>query len=172
MKNLHIPLVGMVLFMLGLVSASVPLYKIFCQATGYGGTPRWTSVYAGKLVDRYINIEFSTYENRNIKWKFTQVPGKIRIKIGELGLVFFKVKNHSDKDEKGIAVYNVSPEKAAYYFNKVVCFCFNEQIIKANQEVEFPVQFFIDPEMISEKNLDDIKTIVLSYSIFPIKNNN
>ena len=156
--------------MLGLSFAAVPLYKIFCQATGFGGTPK----IALKLPDRIeekrsIRIHFNSDVSKKLPWVFTPLQKEIQVKAGELGLAFYRVQNTCDQPIKGIATYNVTPDKAGEYFNKIACFCFEEQCIMPHEVIDMPVQFFIDPDIINDSNLKDVQVITLSYTFFPVE---
>lgn len=168
-KNTLIILFGVLFFMLCLSFASVPLYRAFCQKTGFGGTPQITSLLPDRVLDRTVKIHFNTDVNGELPWTFKPLQREVVVKLGELGLAFFQVHNRSDKPIVGIASYNVTPDKAGLYFNKVACFCFEEQIIGAGETVDMPVQFFLDPDLDDENGLQDIKAITLSYTFFLAK---
>ena len=152
--------------MLMLTYASVPLYRLFCQRTGFGGTPQISKAYPTEVTNRIVHIRFDTNVDPTLGWEFQPDQKEVTFKVGENALAFFRAKNISDKPEWGMATYNVSPEKAAQYFNKVQCFCFNKQLIKPGQEVQFPVSFFVDPEFVRNKFMDDVDTITLSYTFY------
>lgn len=160
---------GLSFFMLLLSFASVPLYRIFCQKTGFGGTPKIVSFVSSSISERTIKVQFNADVHRNLPWKFKPMQHEIIVRAGEPALAFYKVKNISNQPLIGIASYNVSPDKAAPYFNKVKCFCFDEQRIEAGQEVEMAVQFFIDPDIDKDSNADDVKVLTLSYTFFEAK---
>lgn len=160
------------LFMLGMAFASVPLYRIFCQRTGYGGTPRIALTESKVVTNRRITVRFNANTHRDLLWKFTPLQSEIEVFVGQNGLAFYQFKNLSDHQVIGIATYNVTPDKAAIYFNKIECFCFEEQYLNAHQAVEMPVQFYIDPAFNDDPNLKDVHTITLSYTFFNAKNPN
>ena len=160
--NLLMLVAGMVM----MAYASVPLYKLFCQRTGYDGTPKIAKAFPTEIKDRKVNIRFDTNIDHNLGWEFTTEQRVITVKVGENGLAFFRAKNPTSSPEYGMAMYNVVPEKAAKYFNKVQCFCFEKQLIKPGQEVQFPVSFFIDPEFVNDPFMDDVDTITLSYTFY------
>jgi len=164
-KTLYI-LIIVFIFMLSFSFALVPLYRVFCQKTGFAGTPQITSLLPEHVLDRTIKINFNTDINGNLPWTFKPLQREIIVKLGELGLAFFQVYNWSDDFIVGIASYNVTPNKVARYFNKVACFCFEEQVIGPRERVDMPVQFFLDPLIEKDKTLDDIKSITLSYTFF------
>lgn len=167
-KNTVIFIVVVLVAMTTLAFASVPLYRIFCQQTGYGGTPKIAIAPRGQIRDRTLRIQFNADTNPGLPWKFKPLQHEITVRVGEVGLAFYSAENLSDKPIKGMAVYNVSPNKAGAYFNKIECFCFIDQTLQPHQKVEMPVQFFIDPEFADDKMVDDIKVITLSYTFFPL----
>jgi len=157
---------GLALSMVGMAYASVPLYKIFCQVTGYGGTTQIAEGPAGTILDKKITVEFDANVNRDLDWNFKPVQHKITLKIGEQALAFYRAENTSKRSITGTAVFNVTPPLAGKYFNKIECFCFTEQTLKAGESVDMPVTFFVDPEIINDKNLKKLKTITLSYTFY------
>ena len=156
----------LVLGMLMLAYASVPLYKIFCQVTGFGGTTQVAEVLPTDIRERVVKVEFDTNVDSKLNWKFKADQQAMKVKVGENGLASYTVKNNSDKPMIGIASYNVTPLKAGQYFNKVYCFCFEEQTIAAGAEVHFPVSFFIEPTFDDDGYMDDVNTITLSYTFY------
>lgn len=158
--------------MLGLAFASVPLYRLFCQITGFGGTPMRaeaadTTAATPAALARGFKLTFNTDLNTGLPWQFVPEQRHITVKAGETALVYFKATNSSDHDVTGVALYNVLPERIAPYFIKTQCFCFDEQTIKAGQTVEFPVMFQIDPALADDKALDDVSEVTLSYTFYP-----
>ena len=143
-KNLPIILVAMVVGMLGLAYASVPLYRLICQKTGFGGTPQKALLISDQIAgDREITVQFVANTHRNLPWKFRPLQNEIKMRIGENKLAYYFAENTSDRPIIGMATYNVSPDKAAIYFNKVQCFCFEQQLLKPQQGMEMPVLFFL-----------------------------
>jgi cytochrome c oxidase assembly protein subunit 11 len=165
-RNLRIVLAGVVVTMLALAYASVPLYRIFCQKTGFGGTTQVAKAASTLVVNREITVRFNADVHRDLPWKFRPLQTEIKVKVGENALAFYESQNWSDKPISGIATYNVTPDKAGIYFNKVACFCFEEQVLSPHQRVEMPVQFFIDPDFATDPDLMDVNTITLSYTFF------
>lgn len=155
--------------MFALAFASVPLYKIFCQKTGFGGTPRISRNNSIKVVNREITIRFVANTHRDLPWEFSPLQHTIRLKVGENGLAFYKAKNCSNKPIVGMATYNVSPDVAGQYFNKVFCFCFEQQKLDPGEAMEMPVQFFIDPAFADDPLLKKVNEITLSYTFFVFK---
>lgn len=167
-KNLASGLVFIVFLMCIFAYASVPLYNLFCKVTGYGGTTKIATILP-KSKGRNITIRFDANTDPNLNWKFYPKQKDVKIKTGDIGLVFYTAKNLSDKAITGTALYNVTPSQAGLYFNKIECFCFVDQILNPHQEVEMPVSFFIDPAIEEDLELRGIDTITLSYSFFKIK---
>jgi cytochrome c oxidase assembly protein subunit 11 len=152
--------------MVGAAYAAVPLYEIFCQVTGYGGTTQVAEVAPERLLDRRITVRFNADADRKLPWGFAPAQDKVDLKIGEHGLAFYRAKNLSSDTIIGTASFNVTPAKAGQYFNKISCFCFTEQKLEAGREVDMPVSFFVDPAIADDPNLDDVTTITLSYTFF------
>lgn len=165
-------LIGLVLGMLGLAFLSVPLYRIFCSQTGFAGTPRIATLMdlPTKRIKRPIKVHLTTSIHRDLPWTFHARQASTTVDLGQLKVVFYRVKNTSNEPIIGMATYNVTPEKAAVYFNKVACFCFEEQLLKPGEELDMPLQFFIDPDFADDTLLDDVNEITLSYTFFKFKN--
>ena len=158
-----------VLIMVCLTFASVPLYRMFCQATGYGGTAR-IFVQPSKIQGKKtFTISFNADVNPELPWKFSPEKKHMQLLTGENKLAFYNAENLSNKPIVGMASYNVTPELAGKYFNKVQCFCFERQLLKPHQKVLMPVLFFIDPEIENDENLKDIQEITLSYNFYRLK---
>lgn len=160
---------GLVFSMVGLAYASVPLYRIFCQVTGFGGTTQVSDGAGGTVLNREMTVAFDANVNRDLDWNFKPVQTKLTMKIGQESLAFYRATNTSKQTITGTAVFNVSPPLAGQYFNKVECFCFTEQTLKPGQTVDMPVTFFIDPEIANDKDLKKLKTITLSYTFYEKK---
>lgn len=150
----------------GLVAASVPLYRLFCQTTGYGGTPRTAVVAPGQIADRIVTVQFDASVNSSLPWRFEPVQRQVDVRLGEQKLIFYTAENTSDKGIVGTATFNVTPSKVGAYFNKIACFCFTEQRLEPGQSVDMGVTFFLDPDMAKDRNLDDVKEITLSYTFY------
>ena len=159
-------LAGLVAGMVGLSFAAVPLYRMFCQATGYGGVPQVADVAPDKVLDRTIKVRFDTNVDRELPWQFSAEQRSVDVRIGESTLVFFRAHNNTDKSVSGTAGFNVSPEIAGRYFTKIECFCFKQQTLAAGQSVEMPVTFFIDPEFADDESTKNIEEITLSYTFY------
>jgi cytochrome c oxidase assembly protein subunit 11 len=150
----------------GLAYASVPLYEIFCRVTGYGGTTQVAAIESDQVIDRVMKIRFDSNVNPALGWAFDPVLKSMELRVGENALAFYQAENQSDETIVGTATFNVTPDKAGLFFNKVDCFCFTEQVLKPGQKVDMPVTFFIDPSIVEDPNLDDVTTITLSYTFF------
>ena len=147
--------------------ASVPLYKLFCQVTGYGGTTQQVTSPSSQILVRKIKIRFDANTKPTLDWNFQPVQTSIDISVGQNALAFYQAENTGKDPVVGTATFNVTPEKAGVYFNKIDCFCFVEQLLAPQEAVEMPVSFFIDPDIVNDPNLDDVTTITLSYTFFP-----
>ncbi|MFO7477720.1 MAG: cytochrome c oxidase assembly protein [Methyloceanibacter sp.] len=169
-KHRHGPvallLVGLVACMTGLAFAAVPLYRLFCQVTGYGGIPQRAEQAPGEILDRTIRVRFDANVDRNLPWSFAPVERVVEVKIGETGLAFFKAANKSDQPVAGTAVFNVVPELASRYFAKIECFCFKEQTLQPGASIEMPVTFFVDPKIVEDLDTMNIGEITLSYTFY------
>lgn len=169
-KNQRIGLIviAVVLAMVCMAYASVPLYSLFCRVTGFGGTTQTAAAFpdAKDVVDRTITIRFNTQTSPNLLWEFEPEVPQIKVKIGEKGLATFKAHNYGQVPVAGTALYNVTPLKVGKYFNKVQCFCFNEQILQPGQRATMPVLFYVDPQLAQDPNMSDVTTITLSYTFF------
>ena len=163
---LALSLVGLVAGMVGLSFASVPLYRVFCQVTGYGGVPQRAEKAPGEVLDRTVTIRFDGNVDRSLPWTFAPVQQTMDVKIGETALAFFKASNNSSVPLSGTAIFNVSPELAGRYFTKIECFCFKQQTLAAGQTVDMPVTFFVDPKFVDDEDTKDISEITLSYTFY------
>lgn len=160
---------GIVFGMFALTFAAVPLYRMFCKKTGHGGTTQIAKSRPARIENRVITIRFNADTHSDLPWDFKPLQKEVKVRVGEMGLAFYHGKNFSPSHTVGMATYNVTPHKAGIYFNKVECFCFLEQHLEGKQETDFPVQFFIDPEIMKDPTLDDVDTITLSYTFFRFK---
>jgi cytochrome c oxidase assembly protein subunit 11 len=171
-KNLALSVAALALSMVLLSFASVPLYSLFCKVTGYGGTVQNIPIQATKKGKRIITVRFDANVEKKLPWKFKPEQKEMRVRTGENALAFYSSENFSDEDIVGMSIYNVTPHKAGAYFNKIHCFCFEEQLLKAHEKINMPVSFFVDPAMEDDRNLDDVDTITLSYTFFKIRSGN
>lgn len=151
-----------------LTTYSVTLYRLFCQATGAGGTTRVATGPSGPVLDRTITVRFNADVDPKLPWRFEPAQGPIKVRVGEPTLAYFRAKSLSNVPITGQAVYNVTPDKAGIYFDKIACFCFTQQTLQPGQTVDMPVQFFIDPAIAKDRNLDDVTTVTLSYTFFKV----
>jgi cytochrome c oxidase assembly protein subunit 11 len=170
-KNKRTAVLGgaLVACMLGLSYASVPLYRLFCQVTGFGGTTQIATQAPLGTTDQTISIRFDANTAAGLGWKFHPVANTMSVKIGVVNLAYFAAENTSDKPTTGTAVFNVTPQEAGIFFNKIQCFCFTEQTLQPGQKVEMPVQFFVDPAILEDADTTSIREITLSYSFYPVK---
>jgi len=159
-------LAGLVAGMTGLAFASVPLYRLFCQVTGYGGVPQRAENAPNQILDRTIRIRFDTSVDRALPWHFAPVERSVDVKIGETALAFFKASNDGKVPVTGTAVFNVVPELAARYFTKIECFCFKEQTLQPGASIEMPVTFFVDPKIVEDEDTKNVDEITLSYTFY------
>ncbi|XP_033840484.1 cytochrome c oxidase assembly protein COX11, mitochondrial [Periophthalmus magnuspinnatus] len=160
--------------MIGLSYAAVPLYRLYCQATGLGGTAvagHDSSVveHMSPVKERVLKVTFNADTHASIQWNFRPQQSEIYVVPGETALAFYKAKNPTDKPIIGISTYNVVPFEAGQYFNKIQCFCFEEQRLNPHEEVDMPVFFYIDPEFDSDPRMARVNTITLSYTFFEAK---
>ena len=160
---------GVAMGMTGLSFAAVPLYDMFCKATGFGGTPMTGTAGAGKVLDRTMAVRFDANVASGLGWTFTPESPDISLRVGETKTVFYKITNKSSRASTGIASYNIAPEKGAAYFVKIQCFCFTEHTLQPGESLEAPVVFYIDPEIAGNRELDGMKAITLSYTYFASK---
>lgn len=165
-RRLGLALVGVVAGMIGAAYASVPLYQLFCQVTGYGGTTQVAEAAPGEVSERLITVRFNADVNPKLPWRFEPLERAVTLRVGETGLAFYRAVNLADRPVSGTATFNVTPLKAGQYFNKVQCFCFDEQALDPGQEADMGVSFFVDPAILEDRNLDEVKTITLSYTFF------
>ena len=166
-KRMGFGLAAVALGMVGMAYASVPLYELFCRVTGFGGT---TQVAAGMPVaasERSIKVRFNADVSSRLAWRFRPMQREVELKLGEGGLSFYEAVNTSGIAREGVATYNVTPQKAGKYFNKIACFCFDTQRLEPGERVEMPVTYFVDPAIHDDPNTRDVKTITLSYTFFP-----
>ena len=169
-KNIKFTAFLVVLVIAGMISlsyAAVPLYDLFCRTTGFGGTPVAKKDIINDSIDSIdIKVQFNSDVAGGLEWKFLPMERQKIVKTGLNTLVFYKAKNLSNEKITGIATFNVTPLKVGKYFSKIDCFCFEEQTLASGEEVEMPVSFYIDPEITTDSNTKEIKTITLSYTFF------
>jgi cytochrome c oxidase assembly protein subunit 11 len=155
--------------MLALSFASVPLYRAFCAATGFGGTPQISKATSATQGERRLTVRFDTNVSRDLPWRFEPEVAKLSLRTGETTTVYFKVANLSGKETSGQAAYNVSPDQAGAFFVKVACFCFEEKRLGPHETAEWPVVFYLDPALEAEEAMQRVEEVTLSYSLYPTK---
>jgi len=164
--RLGLILVGIVLTMVSASFAAVPFYSWFCKQTGFAGTPRIAKVAPAQVLDKTISIRFDANTDPNMPWTFKPIQNEMTVHIGETALAFFEAYNPTDHTIAGSASYNVSPDLVGSYFNKIQCFCFTEQILKAHERAVMPVTFFVDPAITKDSDAMRIHQITLSYTFY------
>jgi cytochrome c oxidase assembly protein subunit 11 len=166
-KRVVLSLVAVVAFMGAMGIAAVPFYNWFCAVTGYGGTTAVASSNeGGQILDQTISIRFDASKERDMPWNFKPVQREMEIRIGEVGLAFYEAHNPTDRPIAGTASYNVTPFTAGEYFTKIDCFCFTEQILQPGETVQMPVTFYVDPEIVNDRDGKFVKSITLSYTFY------
>jgi cytochrome c oxidase assembly protein subunit 11 len=159
---------ALVVAMVGAAYAAVPLYRLFCQVTGFDGTPRIAAAPSSRVLDRTVTVRFDANVAPGLPWRFEPVQTTQGVRIGENTLAFYRATNLSDRPVRGTATFNVLPEQAAVFFNKLQCFCFTEQLLNPGETVEMPVSFFIDPQIAADKDARTVNDITLSYTFYPV----
>ncbi|HET9810651.1 MAG TPA: cytochrome c oxidase assembly protein [Sphingomicrobium sp.] len=157
------------LAMLGLAFASVPLYRVFCQVTGYGGTTQRAEEAPGAAAVKEVGVRFDANTNSALPWKFEPVQERVRVEPGASTRIFYRATNLVARPTTGQAVFNVSPARVGKYFNKIECFCFTEQTLQGGQSVDMPVVFFVDPKLRTDPDTKNIDEITLSYTFYPVE---
>jgi cytochrome c oxidase assembly protein subunit 11 len=159
-------LFGVVAGMAGLAYASVPLYRLFCQVTGFGGTTQVSGQAPGAVAGRMLTVRFDANVARDLPWRFEPEVAAVKVAVGENVLAYYRARNTSDVPVTGTATFNVTPHKAGPFFAKIECFCFAEQTLAPGEEMNMPVSFFIDPEILERPEAKDLGEITLSYTFF------
>lgn len=165
LRTLYMTL-GVVVLMGALAWASVPFYTWFCKVTGFGGTPLVNEQGADEILDQTIKIRFDASKEKDMPWSFKPVVRQMEIRIGETGLAFYEAHNPTDRVIAGTASYNVSPYSAGGFFTKIDCFCFEMQVLQPGETVQMPVTFFVDPEIVEDREGKYVHTITLSYTFY------
>jgi len=155
-----------VLGMVGLSFASVPLYRLFCQATGFGGTTQRAAAAPGQIADAIVTVRFDAMTAPELGWEFRPLESAVRVHPGEQREVLFRAINRSAETVTGTATFNVTPTKTGIYFDKLQCFCFNEQQLKPGESRDMGVVFFVDPDLLTDPSTSDVRTITLSYTMY------
>ncbi|MBV1901107.1 MAG: cytochrome c oxidase assembly protein [Kordiimonadaceae bacterium] len=152
--------------MVGLAFAAVPLYKLFCQVTGYGGTTKQVELASNNVIDRDVKVRFVANTHRDMPWEFKPIQVAQTLKIGAQNIAYYEAYNPTNHPVVGRATYNVTPHKAGEYFSKIDCFCFTEQILEPGERAVMPVVYFVDPDIDQDRNLDEVTEMTLSYTFF------
>jgi len=160
-------LLGVVGAMLGLTAASVPLYRLFCQATGYGGTTqRAEAAPTEEVTDRLVTVRFNADTAPDLGWEFRPLQASVQVHPGATAVIVYRAVNRTKQAETATATFNVTPDKAGIYFDKLQCFCFTRQHLAAGESADLPVKFFVDPDIVKDAADNDVDTITLSYTMF------
>ena len=162
---------AVVLGMVGLSFASVPLYRLFCQATGFGGTTQRAAAAPAEIADAIVTVRFDAETASDLGWEFRPLQSEVRVHPGEQREVFFRAVNRSAEAVTGTATFNVTPTKSGIYFDKLQCFCFNEQRLGPGESRDMGVVFFVDPDLLKDPGTRDVRTITLSYTMFRARGN-
>jgi cytochrome c oxidase assembly protein subunit 11 len=158
-----------VAFMVGMAYAAVPLYSWFCRTTGFGGIPQVATVAPAQVSDRKITVRFDANVGAGLPWRFEPERTSIEVRLGEVVTVFYTATNLSNHETGGQAAYNVAPTTVGGYFTKINCFCFTEQHLAPGEKREMAVVFYVDPALMQDSDQDDLNTITLSYTFFPLR---
>jgi cytochrome c oxidase assembly protein subunit 11 len=158
----------LVLAMVGMSYAAVPLYRIFCEVTGYDGTTQRAGAAPDSVLGREMNIEFDANIAPGLPWTFAPAQRRLTVRLGEEAMAHYRAVNNAGRSVTGTAVFNVTPALAGRYFTKIQCFCFTEQTLEPGRAADMPVVFFVDPKLADDKNLASLTTITLSYTFYPL----
>lgn len=165
-RRLMLVLSGVVFAMIGLAYASVPLYRLFCAATGYQGTPRIASSDTSKVIGRMVTVTFTADVATGLGWRFQPKQHQMQVQVGKSYLAFFEAENLENKPVTARATFNISPDPYASYFTKTACFCFTQQTLQPGQKIDMPVSFYIDADMAKDPTLSQMNDVTLSYTFF------
>jgi len=158
-------LAGIFVLMLGLSYASVPLYEIFCRVTGFGGTTQVADKAPKIVLDKVVSVRFDTNVN-NLPWDFKAKSNVMDVKVGQVNKIEFEVTNNSNEPTAGVASFNVSPSSFGKYYSKLGCFCFEKQELKAGEKATYVMTFYLDPEMVNDSTVKNLKDVTMSYTFF------
>ncbi|HEY4171918.1 MAG TPA: cytochrome c oxidase assembly protein [Rhodopila sp.] len=158
--------VATIIGMVGASFAAIPLYKLFCSVTGFGGTPSIGLAAAPGSSGQTIRVRFNADTNPGLPWTFAPDQSQVTLNLGDEQVAFYHATNKSGRPVSGMALYNVTPEKVGAYFHKTACFCFNQQTLAGHQTMEFPVSFWVDPAIRTDPSTADVKEITLSYTFY------
>ena len=166
-RRIAVACVSAVAVMVGMAYAAVPLYNLFCRVTGYAGTTQVAVNSEGiRIIDREVKVRFDANIEKGFGWEFAPVQRDVALKLGETREIAYRARNLTGKPLTGTATFNVTPQSAGAYFNKIECFCFTETTLQPGEELIMPVVFFVDPDMADTEETRDIHTITLSYTFF------
>lgn len=157
-------LVGVVVTMGALAWAAVPFYDWFCRVTGFAGTTQVSVSAPDEILDEIVRVRFDANVDKDLGWTFRPMQTRMDVRIGENALAYYEAVNNTDQTITGTASYNVAPEVTGYYFDKIECFCFTEQTLKPGERVEMPVSFYIDPDLVKDRDAGHVRDITLSYT--------
>ena len=157
---------SLVVVMGALAWASVPFYDWFCRVTGFGGVTNVAETGSDVVLERTIKVRFDASLDRDMPWEFKPVQREMELRIGETGIAFYEAFNPTDRPVAGTASYNVTPYDAGAYFSKIACFCFTEQVLQPGERVQMPVTFYVDPEIVDDRDAKFTKVITLSYTFY------
>jgi cytochrome c oxidase assembly protein subunit 11 len=160
--------VGVVVLMGGLAWASVPFYDWFCRVTGFGGATGVSEVASEDVLEQTVKVRFDASKERGMPWEFKPMERQMELRIGETGLAFYEAYNPTDRVVAGSASYNVTPYEAGGFFTKIDCFCFEQQVLQPGERVQMPVTFYVDPEIVTDRDAKYVHTITLSYTFHEI----
>ena len=163
-----VQLVGVVVVMGALAWAAVPFYDWFCRVTGFGGTTGVAEAPSEGVLDQTVTVRFDASKARGMPWDFRPVERQMKLRIGETGLAFYEAYNPTDRPVAGSASFNVTPYEAGGFFAKIDCFCFTEQVLQPGERVQMPVTFYVDPEIVTDRDAKYVHTITLSYTFHEI----
>ena len=158
-------LAGIFFLMLGLSFAAVPLYDIFCRVTGFGGTTQVSKQAPSIVLDKIVSVRFDTNVN-NLPWDFKAKTNVMDVKVGQVNKIEFIVENYSNETTSGVASFNVSPASFGKYYNKLGCFCFEKQELKAGEKATYVMTFYLDPEMVNDATTKNLEDVTMSYTFF------
>jgi len=164
--RMAVKLAGVAAVMVSLSFAAVPFYDWFCRVTGYGGTTNVAETASDEILDRTVTIRFDSNVEPGMPWEFKPVERQVTLRIGETGLAFYEAYNPTDRPIAGTASYNVAPDAAGYYFTKIDCFCFEQQVLAPGERVTMPVSFYVDPDMVTSRDASKVRHITLSYTFY------
>jgi len=154
--------------MVGASYAAVPLYRMFCEATGFDGTPRRAERAPDRVLDNTVTVRFDGNVAPDLPWRFEPVQTTMTVRLGDNLMAYYRATNISDRPITATAAYNISPEIAASYFNKIDCFCFTEQVLQPGESAELPLNFFIDPAVVRDRDARGVAQITVSYTFYPV----